>query len=585
LMASKREQRRGAMKWSGTNFPLKAQLYSAPYFSFSSSTYLDIYDYKQAQVKELMDKVNQFNLVFVDTPTAYAWLTGPAQRTNTHINAEKAVKELPKVSAYLAHIKFSPTTVAINSAQLLFAAVCRGLRRYFNQASKIVPPVVRQRRNAFSGMEMLPDADVKAIKAIRRNRKFAIAFDVVSKVGSAISLGFTILSLFNRVKSRNEAFNAMNNQLEEYKKQTVAYFYCIGGYNDLISTPSVWWTKSPRLLRVPLDPSIDRFAQELKNLQSQKSASLETIDPSKKSLSQLEEELKTAEGKLSEQLNKNDTFKSAKYFFQVDVPGNEDTPRKKMPWAIKDDIGFGFGMNSILNQTNDRGDKILKDIENLFDDMIGALDETLNSTDKYDEFARGYISNTTVIQNVRTDKSKFIKLATMAKDKALSSQDRKNKGFDEIQTVFKDSLQKLMSQVVDSAVDQLRNVQFASQILVEAQQIIADAGKEEIRLEASRKQNEGMRSLARQLLLASGKSATEEDVDRKLKEMGLDTSTEIFNRNAFINKKINTSAQQEWDASDLDTKPTTRFRDQESARALLTLMIKDLSEKKEAIAV
>jgi hypothetical protein len=550
---------------------------------------IETYDYKQAQVKELMDKVNQFNLIFVDQPTAYAWLTGPAQRTNSHINAEKAAKEIPKVEAYLGQIKFSPTTIAITSAELLFAAVCRGLRRYFNRSSQIEPPVVRQRRNAFSGMEMLPEADVKAIKAIRRKRKIAIGLDVVSKAGSAISLGFTIMGIFNRVKSRNEAFAALEKQLEDYKNQAAAYVYCVVGYNNLPSPTSTQLASNTEFRPVPFDPAIDRVAQELRSLQSQKVANLDKIDPNKENLQRLEENLKAAEAKLSSQLNQNESFKAAKYFFQADDPTSKDEPKKKVPWDVRDDLGLGFGMNSILNQTNDRCDKMLKDIESLFDDMIEALEGTLNSTDEYDKFARSYISNTAVIKEVRKDKDKFIELAAIAKDKSQSSQDRKDKGFDPIQNLFKNSLQTLMSKVVDSAVDQLRNLQFAAQVAVEAQQILEDADKEEkkaqLRVEESRRKDEGIRALARQFLVASGKSATEEDVDRKLQEMGLASNSERFDRDAFILDKINASAKNEWEASDLDTEPTTRFPDQESVRALLTLMIKDLSEKKPPISV
>ena len=78
-----------------------------------------------------------------------------------------------------------------------------------------------------------------------------------------------------------------------------------------------------------------------------------------------------------------------------------------MAWSTEDDLGLAFGMNSIVDQNNERGDGILTNIRHLFDDMIEALDGTLNSTDEYDEFAQSYISNPTVIDDVKSEKEEF----------------------------------------------------------------------------------------------------------------------------------------------------------------------------------
>ncbi|NEP87135.1 MAG: hypothetical protein F6K18_10010 [Okeania sp. SIO2C2] len=143
-------------------------------------------------------------------------------------------------------------------------------------------------------------------------------------------------------------------------------------------------------------------------------------------------------------------------------------------------------------------------------------------------------------------------------------------------------MQTLLSQVVDSATDLLRNSQFAAQMAVEARQIIQEANQEEeavnARNEESRKQNQAFRDLVKQNLILQGNpNPTEEDIDQALQAMGFTINIEEFDRDAFIQNKVNDSAKAEWDASDLDTNPTDRFPNEESARALLSLMVRDLS--------
>ncbi|RQH17203.1 hypothetical protein [Okeania hirsuta] len=521
---------------------------------------LELYDFKQVQVKELMEKVGQFNLTFGDFPTAYAWLTGPAQRTDNHLSAEEFALEIKEVQEYLAQISFSPAVVAITSAELLFTAVCHAIRKRkrFNQPST---PTVRQRRNAFSGMEMLDDAHAQAIKKIRRNRKIAIGADVVSKTASSISLGFTIYSIFSRVNGRNKAFKALEKQLQEYEDELAAYNYLIGGYSSAPDNQAI------------------REAVEVVNSLQEQIANLEEINPEEVNLTELNQNIETAEENLSSQLNNNDDFAQAKFFFQVDDP---DNPEEKIEWSTEDDLGLAFGMKSIVEQSNERGDIILTNIRNLFEDMIEALDSTLNSTDEYDQFAQSYISDTTVIDNVKLEKEAFETLAAIAGNRELSSQERKNNGFDKIQEQCQDSLQTLLSQVVDSATELLRNAQFAAQMAVEARQIIQEANQEEeavnARNEESRKQNQAFRDLIKQNLILQGNTnPTEEDIDQALLAMGITVNIEEFDRDAFIQNKVNDSAKAEWDASDLDTNPTDRFPNEESARALLSLMVRDLS--------
>ena len=518
---------------------------------------LELYDFKQAQVKELMDKVGQFNLTFGDFPTAYAWLTGPAQRTDNHLSAEEFALEIQEVQEYLAQISFSPAVLAITSADLLFTAVCHGIRKHFSQPST---STVRQRRNAFSGEDMLDEAQAQAIKQIRR-RRIAVGADVVSKTASSVSLGFTIFSIFDRVNARNEAFEALEEKLNEYQDESAAYNYLIGGYSS-----------------APADQAI-REAVEVVNSLEEQIANLEETNPEEVNLTELNENLETAEENLSSQLNNNDDFAQAKFFFQVDDP---DNPEEKIEWSTEDDLGLAFGMKSIVEENNERGDGILNNIRNLFEDMIEALDSTLNSTDEYDQFAQSYISNPTVIDEVKREKEAFETLAEIAGDRDRSSQERKDDGFDQIQERFQDSLQTLLSQVVDSATDLLRNAQFAAQIAVEARQIIQEANEEEeavnARNEESRKQNEAIRNIVKQNLILQGNTnPTEEDIDQALLAMGFASNIEEFDRDAFIQNKVNDSAKAEWDASDLDTNPTDRFPDEESARALLSLMVRDLS--------
>ncbi|MEL7036734.1 MAG: hypothetical protein AAFO04_14095 [Cyanobacteria bacterium J06592_8] len=518
---------------------------------------LELYDFKQVQVKELMEKVGQFNLTFGNFPTAYAWLTGPAQRTDNHLSAEEFALHIQDVQEYLAQISFSPAVLAITSADLLFTAVCHAIRKHFSQPST---STVRERRNAFSGAEMLDEAQAQAIKKIRR-RRIAIGADVVSKTASSVSLGFTIYNIFNRVNARNEAFEALEEKLQEYQDELAAYNYLIGGYSS-----------------APDDQAIREAVEVVNSLQEQ-IANLDETNPEEVNLTELNENLEAAEENLSIQLNNNENFAQAKFFFQVDDP---DNPEEKIEWSTEDDLGLAFGMKSIVEENNQRSNRILTNIRNLFEDMIEALDSTLNSTDEYDQFAQSYISDTTVIDEVKREKEEFETLAAIAGDRDRSSQDRKDDGFDKIQERFQDSLQTLLSQVVDSATDQLRNAQFATQIAVEARQIIQEANEEEeavnARNEESRKQNQAIRDLVKQNLILQGNTnPTEEDIDQAVQAMGFDVNIEEFDRDAFIQNKVNDSAKAEWDASDLDTNPTDRFPDEESARALLSLMVRDLS--------
>ncbi|MGB3533790.1 MAG: hypothetical protein WBA13_09770 [Microcoleaceae cyanobacterium] len=520
---------------------------------------LELYDFKQAQVKELMEKVGQFNLTFGDFPTAYAWLTGPAQRTDNHLSAEEFALHIQDVQEYLAQISFSPAVLGITVADLAFTAVCHAIRKRFGQPSTSTS-TLRERTNAFSGEEMLDEAQAQAIKKIRRSR-IAIGADVVSKTVSSVSLGFTIYSIFDRVNARNEAFEALEEQLQKYQDELAAYNYLIGGYSS-----------------APDDQAIREAVEVVNSLQEQ-IANLEETNPEEVNLTELNESLETAEENLSIQLNNNDDFAQAKFFFQVDDP---DNPEEKIEWITEDDLGLAFGMKSIVEQNNQRSDRILTNIRNLFENMIEALDSTLNSTDEYDQFAQSYISDTTVIDEVKREKAEFETLAAIAGDRELSSQERKDDGFDKIQERFQDSLQTLLSQVVDSATDLLRNAQFSAQMAVEARQIIQEANEEEeavnARNEESRKQNEAIRNIVKQNLILQGNTnPTEEDIDQALLDMGFASNIEEFDRDAFIQNKVNDSAKAEWDASDLDTNPTDRFPDEESARALLSLMVRDLS--------
>ena len=539
---------------------------------------LDLNDFQQFQTQALTDKIGQFNLAFGSVPTAYTWLVGPAARTDSHVTADTLKEDILQVQTYLQRLAFNPTSFGLLSAALTFKGLVLSYR-YRKQPQKMkewvkkrreaaggadlgdveLQPRVRDRRNAFSGMDMLPDDQQAAIKRLRRT-KVEIAVDVVSKAGSAVSLGFTIASIAQRINSRNEAMAALDEQIEKYRMAENAYNYAIEGYtsvpDDAIET-AVRVVESARIAADNIDSS--------------------TQDPDEVAIA-----LGNAEKNLSDLLNQNSTFAEAKKFFQAD---DADNPDQKVAWSVEEDLGLAFGMNSVVEQYEEQGDALLSTIRNLFEDMLAFLEGAKRSDDPIDVIADEYVSEKSITEDLEQDRQRFERMASIAANRLLSTQERKDDGYDPLQAHFDVSLGALMRNVISDASNRLQDVQLANQLLVSARQIIEDADKEEQKVQARNEQaasNQNLRSFVKSHLIAQNLPHSDADITVYMQENGLIPPLEQFDREKFKADKIEDSAENEWSASESKRNPTERFPSLASVKACLSMMVLDLEKAQSA---
>ncbi len=520
---------------------------------------LSLYDDKNELVVDLIDKVGAFSETMSQTPTALTWIEGPAARMSKHQNHDELVKSIVAVERYATQLKFSPVNTALLSTTLsikalVFSYKIRQRRKSRVEAgpvdgTELRPIPNRERRNAFSGMEILPKKDQKALKRLRRKTKLATTVDVVSKVGSAVSLGYTIVNIVNRVSNRNQAIAAFDKQLEEYRRAEKAYNYCLNGF------------------KAYPDSSVTSAARELNKLRDE--AAL--LDSNANSITVATKKFEEAETKLWNALKDNQAFKSAKkYFTEITVD----------KWDQADDIGFAYGVEGLIDQYNALGEEKISAIRSIFDDMTTTLSGEKDRQDPVDKLVEKYVIDTAVLNKLKADKEAFEKYAQIARDVALKSQERKDDGFEPIQKNFDTSLQTLLSKVIADASTKLREIRFASQLFVTAKRILNDAKKEEgktqARVKIASEQDANIRKFVKQSLESQGKPANEAAVTQYMQDNGLGSSVETFSFDNYVNDSAVELAKQEWVASDLNTEPTPRFPDEDSALVCLKLMLVDL---------
>lgn len=531
---------------------------------------LQLYDDKNEIVVELIDKIGAFRQSMSLSPTAMTWVLGAVAQTDAHLTQEDTLKRLDDVQSYMTALEFDPLNTGLTSASLalkgaLTAYRWRELRKERRKEGRNpdvvdlddndipMQPRTRDRRNAFSGMEMLPKDQQKAIKKLRRGVTKAKVVDVVSKAGSALSLAYTIYGIINRVSQRNEAFAEFEKQLVEYAKANHAYDYCIRGWRAF-----------------PEDPAVKKAADALAAVEAQ-AAATETAEGDSRDPGDLLKRREKAADNLAEALRKNDNFVRARDFF---------TAGSTLKWDRSDEISFAEGVEGLAERYSKMGDAKIAAMRSMFSDMIEILTGEKNHLDQWDEKLRRYVKGEEVLKEVIQYKNDFEYLASIASNRLHPSQKRKDNGFVPMQKTFDDTLQTLLSHVIADAADMLRSLRFASTLYATAQDIVDDAARTAAnKAAADAKDLANNANFARAILMAKGQVVTDAAIKQTIASiLGNSGGGDAFDEEAFVAAETASRAKRDWVQSDVDTQPTKKFATESAAVDCLKLMVAELRQ-------
>jgi hypothetical protein len=527
---------------------------------------------KNEMAIDLIEKIGLISATLTDTPTALTWIQGPAARTDAHVDAETLSNSIAAVEKYRGSISFDPSRSGLLFAAIVLKAAVTGFlyrskRRAKRRdkisldASELRPSAAgrRNRANAVGSSDMLPREERAIVKKIRAKSKFRTALNVTSKAASAVSLGFTVAMIINRVNDRKSAMKELKKQLADYQTAEVGYRYVLSGYGgEIVDGELVGRTTDKKLIKA--GETLIKAQERALNL------SESTDDPAA-----IDGALSKALKAFDKALLANSQFVKARDFIK---DGDDRT------WSESENIGFAMGLDGLLENYNLEAGYKITAINNIFQEMFNVLSTELNSDDPTDKVAAGYITDKGAKDRVEKYKAAFDALALIAMDIVKSGADRKDRGFDPIQETFGASIQKLLSEVLEDAQHRLRDIRLASQLFVSAQMILErvdeEREKDKARRDATVASQATLLNTLRGLLKSLGQPHSDADVRAYMEENGLIEREVPFDAEAYIAKERDKLAASEWRSSDLDTRKSDRFQTVEQVEITLGIMLQDL---------